>query len=498
MKRTRCSVAVLIGVLICTGAGASEQSERLYSRGLVEFHAERYAEALVLFDQAVNADPQDVYALYYRGVTHGRLKENSAAVADLRAVLKAKPDLEQAALELGICLVQSGTYAEAVPLLERAQQLPESEAPASLFLGIAQLKLGQRDGARQQLQRAAARDPQLKLASDYYQGIADYQDQRWDDAERHFTAVVTTSPESEMGREATTILERLHAKAPLPSWQVVGEAGLQYDSNVALAPSNEPLKAAAGISRQSDGRAILSVGGTYVPVRNERVQLSLSYEIYQSLHFNLHEFNLQDHRPGVQLLVAAGPALVGLLGYYDYYLLDNDSFLQGVTVFPWVEVPTGSFGRTQLSYRARVRDFYQQPFKNLRNSTNHAPGIRQLINLGSPDRYALLSYQFDREDPERSTGSAFGYDGNQVAAGVGWAFPYDLTTELVYAYRHEEYDPQSQQRRDNEHRVTLFIEHPLTEHLSLLLAYFGMFNNSTDPLFEYDRNIGSVSVRARF
>jgi len=62
---------------------------------LAFFHGGQYTQALPLFDQAVAADPNDAYARYYRGVTHGRLEQWPAAVTDLRAAAAAKPDLEQ-------------------------------------------------------------------------------------------------------------------------------------------------------------------------------------------------------------------------------------------------------------------------------------------------------------------------------------------------------------------------------------------------------------------
>ena len=499
MTRRALWTLLLLFLVGATTAFASEQSERLYSRGLVEFHASRYNEALALFEQAVSADPSDLYARYYRGVTHGRLGQYSPAVDDLRAVVTQQPGLDQAAVELGVALVQSGQYAEAVPLLQRAQRVPESEATASLFLGIAQLRLGQRSDARTQLARAAAHDPQLEVPALYYQGVVDYLERDWDDARTHFGAVVEKSPDSEMGREAQLLLDRL-GTAAAPVLQLYGETGFQYDSNVVLAPSDDALKSAAGISRQADGRAIIAAGGTYVPWRTEHTQLSVGYEFYQSLHFNLSSFDLQDHRPHAELLSQFGSVQVGLLGYYDYYLIDRapHSFLQSVTGFPWVEVETpGGWGRTQLSLRVRGRDFYEQPFKDLRNSTNYAPGVRQLLPLGGPDRYALLGYQFDREDPQRHTGSAFGYDGNQAVAGVGWVLPFQLHSELVYAYRREDYDAASDGRHDNEQRLTFIMERPFTEHLSLLLGYFGTFNGSNKGAFAYDRQIGSVTLRGR-
>jgi tetratricopeptide (TPR) repeat protein len=493
MRSVICWTAAILALVTCDMAAASEQSERLYSRGLVEFHAEHYQEALALFQQATQADPQDAYALYYKGETEGRLDDYPAAVSDLRAALAIEPDLPQAPLELGIALVKTGADREAVPWLEKAQQVPESDAVASLFLGMAQLHLGQRATARQQLERAA-RDAELHVTTEYYLGVLEFQEHNWTEADRHFAEVAAAQADSEMGREAAMFLERLRYREQ-SRLQLYGEAGFQYDSNVVVAPNDEALKTQAGISRQSDGRAILTAGGRYTLLRTDQAELTVGYEVFQSLHFHLHSFNLENHRPNVQFVAAAGPVRVGVLTYYDYYLLDSASFLQSVIALPWVEVPEGSWGHTQLSYRFRWRDYYPQPYGDLLSATNHAPGLRQLIDLGSPDRFLLFGYQYDREEPSNAAGAAFGYDGHQIAAGVGWALPWQVDTELVYAFRHEEYDRASAGRRDDTHFITLLFDRPINEYLAVRLAYFGTVNNSNDPRFEYDRNMVSLSLR---
>ena len=56
-------------------------------------------------------------------------------------------------------------------------------------------------------------------------------------------------------------------------------------------------------------------------------------------------------------------------------------------------------------------------------------------------------------------------------------------------------------RRDNDHRVVVAFERPLSEvyeHLFVNAAWFGTFNNSNQSVFEYDRQIGSIGAEVRF
>jgi len=496
-RRSVPAIALLALAALLGGAAAalgSEQSELLYSRGLVQLHDGKLAQASDLFDRAVAADPDDVYALYYRGVTRARLGRYDEAIDDLKIVAARRPDLDQVPLQLGISLVKAGRYEEALPWLDRAQRTPSVYAEASFYLGIAELRLGRYEEAAANLARAE-RDPQLATAAQYYQGVVAYQQRQWKEATEHFSAVVRQTPHTAMGGEAADFLGKLKG-GERPRLNVYGEVGFEYDSNVVLAPSNETIKNAIGISNQDDGRAVITVGGTYVPWRTERAELQLGYEFYQSLQFNLTSFDLQDHRPSVQFTYKTDRARFGFAAQYDYDLLETSSFLQGVEALPWVTVPEAGFGRTDLYYRFRWRTFYQQPFETLLDAYNYSPGIRQLFYIDGPQRYAWLGYRFDRQDPINSAGRQFGYDGNETSVGIGWALPLQVAAQAGYAYRSENYDGSS--RHDDEHRLSAVFERGITDHLGVVVGYYGTFNDSNQKPYEYERHIASVTLRASF
>ena len=513
-RRASLLLLVLASALVVCMSGtarASEQSELLYSRGLVDFNAGRYQDALQLFNQAVTADPADVYARYYRGVAEARLEKYSAAVEDLRAVLAAKPNLDQGALELGIALTQTGQYKEAVPLLEQAKRNSALDAEASFFLGLAQLRLSQPDAARQNFQHAAAVDPQLAVSARYYQGVIDYQAQNSSAAQAHFEYVVSTSPDSEMGKDAATFLERIKKGVPSVDrpYTLFGAAGFIYDSNVQLAPLDGDIKRQAGIGNQEDGAFTILAGGAYAPWRTEHAMLSIGYSFFQSLYFQLTDFDLQNHRPSVQLAFDTGPVRYGILGQYDYYLQSTNSFMQQGTALPWASVGEGTLGRTEVFFRLRYRDYLEHAFSGIEspgsqvdltelNGFNYAPGARQYLYLGAEERYVFLGYRWDRESPTKSSGDQFGYDGNEVSSGVGWLWPFQIATELQFSYRYENYQQASNGRHDNEYLLIASADKGLTDLLHVTLAYFGDFNDSNQSAFTYNRNIVSLSLGVRY
>ncbi|MCK6553140.1 tetratricopeptide repeat protein [Candidatus Binatia bacterium] len=496
--RTWAQVAALCLFLSAT-ALASERSELLYSRGLVDFHAGKYQAALQKFDEAVAADPADTFARYYRGITQARLGNNAAAVDDLKAALAAKPDLQQGWLELGDALVQTGQYDDAIPWLEKAQGVPALAADASFSLGLAQLRTGDLAGARTNFARAGTSDAKLDVPSKYYLGVTSYQAQDWAAAQTYFDSVIATNPDSAMAKESQAFLDKLtEGAAPLARpYTLYASLGLQYDSNVVLAPSDEPLQNQYGFGRQADGRVVLLAGGVYAARLTDRATLTLGYDFSQTLHFSLNSNNLMDNRPAVQFIYDAGPVRLGLLGQYDYYVRQTSSYLSQATALPWLSVPEGDFGRTEIYFRYRYWDFLE-PDVEVLDGNNYSPGVRQYGYFGAPDRYAFLGYRFDTQVPTRTSGDEFGYNGNEVQVGGGWGFPLGIGAQLEFDYRYEDYDPASDGRKDNQYRILCSANKSLTSYLDLTLAYFGLFNDSNQGVYTYDRNIVSLAVTARY
>jgi tetratricopeptide (TPR) repeat protein len=492
-------VAIATLLFLSVPARASETSERLTARGLAAFHKEHYQDALLLFDQAVDADATDAHALYYRGACRARLNQVDGAIADLRAALDLDPNLAPAAVELGVALIQQGAYAEAVGPLERAQQDPVTAARASLFLGVAYLRLDQHERAREALDRAA-QDPTLEASAQYYLGVLAYQEQHWDEAESRFAAVVDLSPGSSIGQESAAFLERLqqtHARR----YRLYGSVGLQYDSNVVLAPAtNIPT---LGISQQADGSVVLNAAIDAVPYESERATIVIGYNFFQSLHFELTNFNLDQNLVNAQISGNWEWLQYGFLGRYSYYFLETSSFLQEATALPWLTANEATFGRTEFYYRTRYRDFFLLPYPQL-NALNYAVGLRQVFYLGRPDRFASIGYQFDNQDPTKSarsfspSGSMFGYNGQEVNVGFGWLLPWTTTFEAGYAFRYEDYAGASMGRIDTPNQWVVGLTKDLTQWLAVNLAYLGTIHTSNQPQYDYNRNIVSLILEATY
>jgi predicted negative regulator of RcsB-dependent stress response len=523
-------VVILLSVVVCGGAAqANVRSHALYARGLIPFNGGRWQEAYQLFDQAVQVDSTDAVALYYRGLTAVRLDHTAAAITDMEQALALDPSLAHAALDLGITYFDTGQYAAAKPWLERAYKQGNERLVCAFFLGVTLYRLGDEAAALVFLNEAQA-DPEVRAAARYYAGLVLSHQGDTTAAGNAFTQVAKEQPQSEIGRAARRYAGPGEARQP-PSvfgggvqkpWSVYGKLGFEYDSNVLIAPSNSSLKTSQGINQESDGRTVIGAGGGYTLLDTDMGSVRASYDFYQSIHFQLTEFDLQGHR--VRLDLASPPALLryGISGTYDFYALDYQSFFQEVLGTPWVAVSEREDAATQVYYTARGRDFFRDPYDPSRDALDQAVGVRQVLLLGAIDGALSFGYQFDSEDtlahgpagqpvicsPTTHTSGCgardFEYNANQLDVGLtaglfGWA-----RGQAAYQFRLEDYQfPNSRvdfakRRHDNEHQFALGLEHDVTSELALTLDFVGVINNSNIDNFEYDRDIVSIGARVVF
>ena len=500
MKGTRVALAAAICMVAAGTAAASEQSKILYSRGLVELNEGREQEAMERFDAAVAADARDPLALYYRGVTRGRLGDLEGAIADLEASLRERPDLPRASLELGAALLRAGRPAEAAENLAAARRDPELAGRATLFEGIARLRLGETEAAAELL-REASLEADQNVAASYYLGVIEYQSGRHLRARGLLEEVVAADPDSPTAAEAKALLDEIGPDEP--PYRLLASAGFQYDSNVLLAPTGDAIQDDLLISDEADGRGVFGASARWIPVLTDYGRFQLGYDFYQSLHFDLTEFDIQSHGVGGDLAGVAGDFDWGAYGWYDFHFLDGEKFLSRLTFLPWLGWRPHPDWRTELSVRLRNDDFYGEDY-GVRDSSQALYGIRQFYHVDA-DRFGWVGYRYDDVDSASDEVSSrrFEYSAHEVEAGLYWQVVPRAVIEAEYSYRAERYDDASEvpfdgqpgllpRREDDAHRGQLALRLELTEHVALIQGVAITDSASTQDPFAYDRIVGSI------
>lgn len=124
--------------------------------GIKALDAGKPAEAEVLFQKAVAADPKDFSAYFNLAFAQSMLNKDAEAIASYRKVLELKPGLYEAELNLGILLMRQKQPKDAVGPLEAAVKLKPAEYRPNFYLGEALLELNRGAEAEAAFRRALA------------------------------------------------------------------------------------------------------------------------------------------------------------------------------------------------------------------------------------------------------------------------------------------------------------------------------------------------------
>ena len=95
--------------------------------GLSLYRKKIYRKALHEFDKAIEIDPNNYRAYYWRGRVHLRLKRFKEATTDFKRVIKLKPDYADAYDNLGWLYLQLEEYDESIKYLSQSLELKPNE-----------------------------------------------------------------------------------------------------------------------------------------------------------------------------------------------------------------------------------------------------------------------------------------------------------------------------------------------------------------------------------
>lgn len=122
------------------------------------------ADALKLYEIALSESPEDADLLYGRSLVYERLRQYQASEADLRAILKQRPDDSRAMNALGYMLTVRGQrLSEASTLISRALELDPEDAAVIDSMGWVLFRQGKLRESLELLQKAfsKAKDPEI-------------------------------------------------------------------------------------------------------------------------------------------------------------------------------------------------------------------------------------------------------------------------------------------------------------------------------------------------
>jgi Flp pilus assembly protein TadD len=117
-------------------AAVEPATARAFEAGLAHMRAERYAEAVAVFERLVQAEPVLAGPHANLGIAYARLDREQEAVSALEAALRLDPDNAEVHNELGILHREAGRFEQARSHYQQALAARSDYAIAHRNLGI--------------------------------------------------------------------------------------------------------------------------------------------------------------------------------------------------------------------------------------------------------------------------------------------------------------------------------------------------------------------------
>lgn len=499
-------------VLLCLpGLGsAAERTEAEYAKGILAYSQRDYIEALEHFREVVNQEPDNPDAQFYFGLTLNRLGEFDAAAKALEQALQLDPSKQYIHYHLGLAYVQLSEYDKAIAHLEDAIRFDPDKATTHFYLGLSHYQLGHYRQALAPLQRAQELDPSLAPRVQYYRGAALYALERDSQAVDAFAATVAAEPSSALARNAQRYLEAIEARArDRQLIQLRGTVGLEYDDNVTIADDDI-------ISREGDGRTVLTFTGRLLPVRTGPWRLGVEYAFYQSLHFDLTAFDVQQHTGRVFSRFKLHRVTLRAAADYSYATLDNDRYFEALSFFPSITIQQTKQLFAVVSVRYRSSNYFNQLIPTGqedvrdRDGWSVLAGFDQYLAFNKYQSFVRLGYHFEAS---RNDGTDWEYDGHRISLGLRTPLWWEIILHVDGAYMRRDYlhvnsfdatplavlgPADRREREDDRFTAAVRLTRALGRYLQLSVGYIHTTNLSNINFFEYDRNIVSIMLAGRY
>jgi tetratricopeptide (TPR) repeat protein len=534
----RVVAAVLVGLLLLPtlsppATAQTTEADVYVGQAIVDFDDKRYAAALENLKRALEIEPDHVEALYYTGVVQMALRRPAEAVPFLERARAKSPQEPSVAFQLGLAYFAQEQYDRALPLLEQVFKAQPELDGLGYYLGFLRYRSKNYRGALQAFRGGRSSDPEIQQLARVYTGLSLAALGLPTQAAAEVEQALRLLPGSAITGPAERLRDAVVAARGRDRRLTVDvRIGMVYDDNIRVLPNPvlngevrdpDPLvqvvREASRKPRRSAGE-LFGVRGEYTWWRTPEWESSVGYSFFMTYYNDLPSFNITDHLVTGTLVhktaVRDMPVQLGVQYAFDALFLNDDEFIRRSTVSLFGVLVESDRHLTQLLARYQNKEFNEvtttvtepnqfvpPPDPNeSRDADNYMVGFQHFFRFAEDRHFLKTGYQYDREDAQ---GKNYVYNGHRFLFGTQVTLPwygvrvrYDFDAHLR-GYTHPNtllpsLDPGHRRRYDKEYNHTFRVEVPLPWSLTLAGEYLRTINNSNLQVFDYNRNVTSLTL----
>ncbi len=410
----------------------------------------------------------------------------------------------------GVRALRTGRLEEAMPVLRSLLLKYPDEASVNFAYGLVASSL--RDYSR-----ASLAFERILLGDDANQrarvelAVAYLQQGHPDLAEEQFRQVLDADPPADVRETVSAYIENIRRRTR--RWSASGrvDLGAFSDDNVNVGPDSETVSISPLVfgsqtltsldvseaSQPADDLGIfaaLALAGNYDIGRAGEWQLGADLLAYNNWLNNEHdeESRYIEVSAGLQHIGRSSflqiPATVGFVADGGSQLVNT----YGVTpMFRWVPGLTGLWA-FDTEVRAEFRDWADLDDRDS-VYVDVTESVRRYVGSQGHSVSLAVSLLHDHTDA-----AIYEYTGVAATATGTANLPWDMALHLRVRYRYADYDEREplapEDRKDSQWQLSASLNKMLTDRLGTGLSYQYTTQSSTFDLYEYDRNVASVSA----
>jgi tetratricopeptide (TPR) repeat protein len=499
MKKTFIYLFFIIFVLF----GFAENlkaAENFLDKGIAEFKAENYEEALEFLIKAREQQPESSMAAYYLGLTYNQMGEYRKASKHLRDAIHLTPSVKEAYPELVQALTNLNERKEAKDWIARAEQEGVKPGQIAYLKGLILLKEGKNNEAIAAFKKAKQMDPSLSQTSDMQIAMILTKERRFAEAKETLKAIISVDPLSEMGTYAREYeIAFSQGLKKYKSWWASAGVAYQYDDNVLLKPNTSIPD--FPISGKRDSSVITTLGFRYSPLLSGPWFFNAQYNFYANTHFSQHKVDLLYQTvsitPGYQFQRGA----LTLPLAYTHEWVDRDQYMAIALAKPTVSLILlpNHIGQFSLGYIRR--EMFNSPWNRYENRDGNiftfSPGY--IYSFKNGRGFFMFQYEFSNDNTE---GKNWENTGNQILLNlllpVIDKLSFIISGEMLlqnYQHTHTFY---GMKRSDRTYYGAVGVRWEILNGLNLDLQYSHTHADSNISVYEYRRNIYSIGATYTF
>jgi len=403
--------------------------EELLKKGIEEYRAENYEEALVIFKELSQRAPSTIVS-FYLGLLYKQTGDYPQAKVHFLEALRGKPRVNDAYVELVEILYHLNELKEALFWIDEAERASISPPQIAFLKGMVLMKLGKFEEARKAFEKAKSLDAKLTQAADLQIALTYSAERRIKEAMKALENLIKVEPKTDMAEFAKDYLKTL--KRAFKEWAFQIGLSYQYDDNVVSKPMDKiGVPAVDEISRKGDSGIINTFKINYRPLLESRFSLDAEAYFYMKTYFKLYRYDT-------------------ILG--SFTLSPGFNFQRGFFGLPM------SYSRTWLNEREYSENYVLNPTLTFQVR----PGHLTQLTVGYSKRRML--YRMKGADPNEKRDS----DGYNLAA----AYFHPFKEKGLFYLRFDHFRDATSGKNWNSftHKVASGLIYPLTEKLNLQLA----------------------------